>query len=204
MDMIDQVKQQEREDRSRPFIAVREFWTDATTKKDGTIVCEDFVSWVKKGQTIQDEARSKIRYMPKYFTLEWEVIEPLYKKWKDGQETEIENPLTGWPGATKSLVKVLSQVHIRSIDDFCDMEDSAVSNLAFPGIRKMQQDCRQFRDAQKNMAPLAAELSKTKEENAYLRSELDELRRAVESLSADEPPKRGPGRPKKIQEDEAA
>lgn len=200
MDMVEQVKQQEKDERSKPFIAVREFWTDATTKKDGTIVCEDFVSWVKKGQSIQDEARSKIKYMPKYFGLEWLVIEPYYKAWKEGQEIQIENPLTGWPGANKALIKVLAQVNIRSVDDFCDMEDSAVSKLAFPGIRKLQQDCRQFRDAQKNMAPLAAELTKTKEENAYLRSELDELRKMIEAMDTPEPAKRGPGRPKKVEE----
>lgn len=199
MDAVEQVKQQEKDERSRPFIAVREFWSDARTKEDGTIVCEDFVSWVKKGQSIQDEMRSKIKFMPKYYSLEWGVIEPYYKAWKEGQELQVENPLTGWPGATKSLVKVLGQVNIRSVDDFCDMEDSALSKLAFPGIRKMQQDCRLFRDAQKNMAPLAAELSKTKEENAFLRSELDELRKMIET-QLDTPPKRGPGRPKKVEE----
>jgi hypothetical protein len=199
MDMVEQVKQQEKDERSRPFIAVREFWSDASTKEDGTIVCEDFVSWVKKGQSIQDEMRSKIKFMPKYYSLEWTVIEPYYKAWKDGQELQVENPLTGWPGATKSLVKVLGQLNIRSVDDFCDMEDSAISKLAFPGIRKMQQDCRLFREAQKNMAPQMAELSKLRDENSFLRGELDELRKMIETQLA-EPPKRGPGRPKKVEE----
>lgn len=203
MDQVEQIKKQEQEERTRPFIAVRDFWTDHVVKDDGSIKSEDFVSWVKKGQTIQDEMRSKIKFMPKYYVLEWRVLEPYYKAWKDGQEKPIDGtPLDTWPGATKQLVKVLSQVNIRSVDDFCDMEDSSVSKLAFPGIREMQRKCRMFREAQKNMGPQVAKLAKLEDENAFLRNELDELRKMIEQSVADEP-KRGPGRPRKVQEEAA-
>ena len=205
MGTIEDIQKQEAEERQKPFIAVREFWTDYVQKEDGTMIAEDWVSWVKKGQSIQDEMRSKIKFMAKYYCLEWGYIEPFYKAWKANEDAPIDGtPISAWPGASKQIVKVLNQVNIRSIDDFCDMEDSALSKLAMPGLRVKQRECRMFREAQKNSAPQAAKLLKLEEENNYLRNELDELKKQIEQVAATSEPKRGPGRPRKNPETEAA
>lgn len=198
MDEIEKVKQQEVDERSRPFIAVREFWTEYVTK-DGQPVEEDWVSWVKKGQSIPDEYRSKIKYMPKYYCLEWTLIGPRYEAWKKGQTVISDGtPLGAWPGSDKNLIKILETVNIRTLEDFCDMEDSALSRLASPGMRAKQREARMFREAQKNAAPQVEKLMKLEDENGILRSEIEDMRKQIEQLVAvDQTEKRGPGRPRK-------
>ncbi len=196
MDTLEDIKKQEIDERSKPFIAVREFWTDYITK-NGEMIAEDWVSWVKKGQSIQDEMRSKIKYMAKYYCLEWGYIEPFYKAWKANEDAPVDGtPISAWPGSNKQMVKVLGQVNIRSIDDFCDMEDSALAKLAMPGLRTKQRECRIFREAQKNAAPQAEKITKLEDENEVLRLQLAEMKQMVEGLAA-QTEKRGPGRPRK-------
>jgi hypothetical protein len=198
MDIVEQVKRQEVEERGRPFIAVRSFTTELIRKDDGTFVEEDFVEWVKKGQTIQDVWRSTIRRMPKDYSIEWTLIEPAYKAWKAKEETPDDGSISlrAWGGLPNSYVDALKSVNIRTIDDFCDMEDSALSKLGIPNIRAKRRECHMFREAQKNSAPQAAKLAKMEEENELLRSRLDEQAKQIEQLVA-ATEKRGPGRPRK-------
>ncbi len=200
MDVVEEVKRKEVEDRNKPFIAIREFWTDAVTKSDGSIAMEDFVSWVKKGQTIQDEYRSQIRFMPKYYTLEWAYIEPRYKAWKAQEDAPIDGtPLTVWPGSNKPFIKIMSQVNIRSVEDFCNMEDSAIGKMAFPGLRKMQQDCKRFRTHLEESAPQLAKMAELEEKLEFLARENAELRELHEAKAQESPTRRGPGRPPKVE-----
>lgn len=198
MDAVEEIKKKETEERQKPFIAVRKFWTEYQTKEDGSVSAEDIVSWVKKGQTIQDEMRSKIKFMPKYYCLEWTVIEPYYKAWKEKQTLPVDGtPLAAWPGMQESLIRVLEQVNIRTVEDFCDMEDSALTKLGIPGARKLQRDARMFRQARKDTAPLVAELSQIKERNEFLEKELADIHAKLAELETQDEPKRGPGRPRK-------
>jgi hypothetical protein len=198
MDIVEQIKRQEIEDRERPFIAVRKFTTELVRKEDGTFIEEDFVEWVKKGQSIQDVWRSTIRRMPKDYTIEWTIIEPAYKAWKSKEEAPQDGSISlrSWGGLPDSYVEALKSVNIRTIDDFCDMEDSALTKLGMPGVRAKRRECHMFREAQKNAAPLAAKLAQKEEEIDLLRSRLDEQAKQIEQLVA-ATEKRGPGRPRK-------
>jgi hypothetical protein len=197
MDIIGSVLKQEVEERDRPFIAITGFETEATIKDDGSTDIRDVVTWVKKGQSIQNEQRGLIRLMPRYNAQEWSYIEPFYKAWKAKEEAPIDGtPLAAWPGSTAAMIKVLGTVNIRTVEDFCQMEDSAISKLAMPGLREKQRICRQFLESMKNTAPQVAKLAKMEEENEILRARLDEQAKQIEQLVAAQE-KRGPGRPRK-------
>jgi hypothetical protein len=197
MDMIAQVQQQEVDEREKPFIAITGFVTDAVIKDDGTTDLQDVVTWVKKGQSVQNEQRGLIRLMPKYNSQEWSYIEPFYKAWKANEAAPVNGtPLAAWPGATPAMIKILGNVNIKTVEDFCLMEDSAISKLAMPGLRDKQRICRQFLESMRNIAPQAAKLAKMEEENELLRLRLDEQAKQIEQLVA-ATEKRGPGRPRK-------
>ena len=132
-------------------------------------------------------------------------MKPVYEAWKAGQAVpESGTPFVAWPGASKELAKALEKVGIRTVEDFCNMEDHTLGKLSIPSLRAKQRECRMFRDALVNTAPLAAENVKLKEKCEYLENELNELKKLVENSMAmranaqDEPVKRGPGRPRKV------
>ena len=191
MDAAQAAKQSEEAGRL-PFIAVQEFWTDYEPQPDGSQKPFDMVRWAKKGTQNPATTEEKIaRYMKHPDNLEWQVIRPYYERWKAGQTSDIEGtPLAAWPGATKELVKALTPANIRSVEDLSRMEDSAIQKISIPNLRRIQQQARAFLDAQKNTAGVSAENAKLKQVVESQAAQIEELRKAVESLMPEDSKKR--------------
>jgi hypothetical protein len=123
----------------------------------------------------------------------WAIIEPAYNAWKRGEEVpENGTPLGAWPGVNQDQAKFLRTKGIVSVEQVAEMSDSTIETLPFPGRRDLPKLAKMFLEGQKD-ADLAAK-------NAEL---LERVAAMEEMLLEKEPPKRGPGRPKKT-ETEAA
>lgn len=125
-----------------------------------------------------------------------------YNRWKKGrQENHIDGtPLRAWPLASAAQIMEWAAVNILSVEHLAAVSDTNINRLA---------DGRIWRE--KAIAWLAsakdgAAASKFAAENERLRDDLAELRRTVETLSAqviarnaadDAEQRRGPGRPPK-------
>jgi len=203
-DPLTLAKQREEQDRL-PFIAVQEFRTEFKEGPNGTQIPFDVVAWVKKGTQNPAVTEEKVSRLEKYPDNPiWQVIAPIYKRWKEGQDAPIDGtPLAAWPGATPQLVKALSSVNVRSVEDLARMEDSAIMKIAWPNLRDKQKQARAYLDAQISTAGVAAENAKLKEEVEFLREEMAALRAALEAepeedvQAVTEQPRRR-GRPPKI------
>lgn len=196
VDPVMAVKQLEDAGR-RPFIAPQEFRTDYEPQPDGSVKEVDWVVWIKKGMQNPSTIECKVSRMPKFYALEWEVLEPAYKRWKEKQTATVEGtPLAAWPGMTPSLVKVLQSVNIYSVEDFVQLEDSAISRLAVPGLRGKIATAKAFLAAMVNTAGVSNEVTKLREENEFLKKEMAELKAMV---VGDKPEPKRRGRPPKIQ-----
>ena len=194
MDAVQAAKQSEEAGRL-PFIAVMDFRIEYEPQPDGSMKEVEWVTWAKKGVSNPATTDEKISRLKKYpDNLIWQVIRPAYERWKAGQERPVDGtPLAAWPGATPQLVKALTPANIRSVEDVAQMEDSAISKLAIPNLRKLQQNARAFLEAQKSTAQVSGEVVKLRNENEALKAKVDELMEAVNALAAsdDEPKRRG-------------
>ena len=191
-----------------PFIAPEEFYITYVDQPDGSKKAVEWVRWVKKGMTNPTAVPERIKDLmknPKNPT--WAVLEPYYKKWKEGQEAPVNGtPLDAWMADPK-LVKVLNGINIRSVEDFAAVPESDLAKIALPGLRDKQKRAQQYLHARSGtagiadqMAQLASDLESQKRENAALRDLIEKY--AIKQEQDVEPVKRGPGRPRK--EPEAA
>lgn len=209
MSFVDPVMEaKRREDADRmPFIAIEEFWIEYEPQPDGSQKPVEKVRWAKKGVQNASTTQEKIVRLQKYPDNPiWQVIEPYYTRWKAGQSAPVDGvPLEAWPGATPHLVKALAPANIRSVEDLARMEDSAISRLAIPNLRQYQKNARAYLEALKSTSGVAAENAKLKEIVDHQARELAELKALVTGMVEKEdeepaPVKRGPGRPRKVQE----
>lgn len=129
----------------------------------------------------------------KVMAARWAVIEPKYRAWKAGQDIpEDGTPLAAWAGVSPEQAAHLRHMGIKTVEAVKDMGEGAIARLPFPNARKLPE--------------LAAEWLSSKDA-ADKDRELEEMRERMaimeEMLAAQMPEKRGPGRPRK-QEEEAA
>ncbi len=184
MDVIAAIKEKEADDR-KPFIVPMDFRTEYKAGNNGEQIPEDWVSWIKKGTQNPPVIECKISRMPRYYTAEWGVLEPYYLRWKEGQSAPVDGTaLAAWPGATPQLVKAMEPYHIRSVEDLTQLEDASISKIAIPGLRNKVMQAKAFLEAQKNVAGVSAEVTKLRDDNAFLRSELEAMRANIAELSA--------------------
>lgn len=136
-----------------------------------------------------DETRANsIGY--KVLAARWAVVEPKYKAWKAGQDIpEDGTPLAAWAGVSPEQAAHLRHMGIKTVEGVRDMNEGATARLPFPNARKLPQ--------------LAAEFlsSKGEAEKDRMIAEMQERMAIMEEmLAAQQPEKRGPGRPKKQEE----
>lgn len=136
-----------------------------------------------------DETRANsIGY--KVLAARWAVVEPKYKAWKAGQDIpEDGTPLAAWAGVSPEQAAHLRHMGIKTVEGVRDMNEGAIARLPFPNARKLPQ--------------LAAEFlsSKGEAEKDRMIAEMQERMAIMEEmLAAQQPEKRGPGRPKKQEE----
>lgn len=143
-------------------------------------------------EDVDDTRRDSMSF--KIAEARWQKIQPKYEAYKRGQDIpEDGTPLAAWAGVSPEQAAHLKAMGLRTVEAVRDMSESAVSRLPFPNARKLSQLAGDFL-ASKGEAAKDAELAEMRERMAIME----------EMLAAGQPEKRGPGRPKKVAEEEAA
>lgn len=183
--------------------ALVEFYTEAVqnnfkSKQEGRPIYEDrtFVriqtpgdtrTTINRPATDQDKAR---------FPKSWHAFQEGLSEVTEG------TPLAQWPAVSASQVKELQHVHVRTVDQLAALSDASIQKMG-PGYQQLRQSARHWLEHAKGDADqtrLQHENDELRDEVAMLKEQLAAANEQIESLSepADEPAKRGPGRPPKV------
>lgn len=133
-----------------------------------------------------------------------EYFRSAYRVWKETQEIPLNGtPIKGWPVASKSQVENILSANIRTVEDMAVANEDTLMKIGI-GARVLKEKAVSWLSAANNTGKIS-------EENAALRVRVDDLTAKVDelmeannrllrdTLSAE---KRGPGRPRKIDNDE--
>ena len=162
---------------SREPVAIMpiKFWTEYTGE-GASLKADDWVQWVKKGDSMRPTVSEKISRLKKGMIGEeiWAVIKPHYDRWREGLEkTIIGMPLEAAPFATKEMIRVLAQVEICSVEDLANAEEAALNKMPIPGILGMRAKAKALLDARANLAPVSEELAALRQQVEALQKERD-------------------------------
>jgi hypothetical protein len=126
----------------------------------------------------------------------WNVIAPKYEAWKRKEDIPVDGlPLAAWSGVSPEQASHLKAMGITSVEGVRDMSEGVFTRLPFPNARQLPKLAGAFLSS-------LGEAEKDKQ-----LAEMAERMAAMEEMLAEqmtEAPKRGPGRPKKQPEEEAA
>lgn len=123
-----------------------------------------------------------------------------YARFKAGARESYEGtPLAEWPKMSRSMVKEWEFLNVFTVEQLAGLSDTAMQAFGRGGREWVE-----MAKAHLELARDSAAGEKYAAENHHLRSELEALRRQVEELAqvADQQ-KRGPGRPRKVEMQEA-
>jgi hypothetical protein len=163
------------------------FWTayEEPPGGRGERIAADWVEWVKKGDQHRSTTSEKVRRVKKDAPV-WAVVKPYYEAWKSNQAAPIiGTPLDAAPFATREMAEELSRLHIRSVEDLANAEDSALAKTGIPGIRQLQAKARAYLDVQANQAGVMSELVALRERLATLEAEKADAVRAADTLAVE-------------------
>ena len=132
----------------------------------------------------------------KIMVARWNVIGPKYEAWKRKESIPDDGmPLAAWSGVSPEQAAHLKAMGIMTVEGVRDMSESAFTRLPFPNARQLPKLAGAFLSSRGDA-----------EKDRQL-AEMAERMAAMEEMLADQisdTPKRGPGRPKKQVEEEAA
>ncbi len=186
-----------------------------TTRHWEETVPVDYVSWSLRSQSTGNIAPTfsdKVNRVAKNREL-WPKLEPVYQAWKKGQEAPLDGtPLARWPAITPAQHKILIAADIKTIEDFATAPSGQLMQLRIPGLLEIQKEAIAYLHVAGIMADgpvpaqIAVQMTEMQDENALLKAEMAELRETLQRIRREdsEPPRRGPGRPRKDEQQEAA
>ncbi len=113
-------------------------------------------------------------------------------------------PIEGWAQITRSEAVTLRSANIPTVEALAEVQDGHIDKIGMRG-RELRSMAKAFLEINKNAA--AAQVYKAESDRkdlaiADLQRQFNELAARLEKPE-DEEPKRGPGRPRKVQEDAA-
>ena len=120
------------------------------------------------------------------------------------EEVTEGTPLTQWNGISRSQVKELQHVNVRTVEQFASVSDANIQRLG-PGYPQLQKRAQQFLDASQGEAKAteaARENEQLKEKMALMQEQIDAMKaqlaeKADDAEKADEAEKPRRGRPPK-------
>lgn len=122
----------------------------------------------------------------------WDVIRPQYEALRDqGEIPENGTALAAWGGASAQQIKTLRQYGVLTIEQLAELSDTIMATAFLPNLRDLRTQARQWLEG-RPQAEMMARLAALEAQNEALSAQIEDG------------PKRGPGRPRKVQEDEAA
>lgn len=99
-----------------------------------------------------------------------------YDSWKKGKEIPVEGtPILTWPLLSPSQVQLLIECNIRTVEDLANCNEQAIASIGI-GARNLKMKAVEW-------LKVANDSGKTTEAITALRSENDELKKTIESLS---------------------
>jgi len=172
---------------------------DFESKKHGRPVFKD-VEFIRirtpgvTGSTVEREVRMESDGIapsdPERFPRQWQAFKNKQEQVQDG--TRIEE----WPPLRKSQVLELKAQGVHTVEHIAGLSDN---NLGVLGL-----DARRLRDMAKSYldkAQAGATVSALTAENQQLKADIEALKAQFAELAANQP-KRGPGKPKKDQDED--
>lgn len=124
-----------------------------------------------------------------------------YEAFRQRNLTPVQGmPIEQWPQITRSLAMTLRAMHIQTIEALAEVNDNHLGAMGQQG-RELRAKAKAFVAQAKDSAAATAIAA----ENEGLKNELAESRRMIADLAArlqtieDGEPKRGPGRPRKVE-----
>ncbi len=175
----------------------------------------DYVSWSLRSQSTGNIAPTfsdKVSRLSKNREL-WPKLEPLYQAWRQGQEAPLDGtPLSRWPGVTPAQHKILIGADIKTVEEFATFPSGHLMKLGIPGILEIQKEAIAYLNVAGIMkdgpipAQIAVQMTEMQDENAALKAEMAEMREALVRIRQEDeqPARRGPGRPRKDEQQDAA
>lgn len=124
----------------------------------------------------------------------WELISPAYEAWKAGEAMpETGMPLAAWAGVTAEQAELLKKMHILTVEHVAEMSRDDTAKLPWPNSSKLPKLAADFL-ASKEKSETTAEIDAMREKMAAMEEML------AEYMAKEDIPKRGPGRPKKVED----
>lgn len=120
----------------------------------------------------------------------WSLISPAYEAWKAGEAIpESGMPLAAWSGVSAEQADLLKKMHINTVEHIAEMSREDTAKLPWPNASKLPKMAADYL-ASRDKTDAAAEMDAMREKMAAMEEMLA-------GYMANEPEKRGPGRPKK-------
>lgn len=135
-----------------------------------------------------------------------------YRSWQNGQEIPLRGvPIKGWGVISPAQQETLLRMNILTVEDLAGINDEGIRRIGMGGSdlkNKAVAWVKQLSDK----GPLTQENAALKQENETLRGTIVALEETIKRLQVsapallveenesllDEPPRRGPGRPRKV------
>lgn len=190
-----------------PAISPIAFWTKYDPVKGGApgeMRARDWVKWVKKGDAMRSVVEESIDRLKRLegrpgpdgtpgMPNEWTVIKPAYEAWKAGQELPVDGTaLEAWSGVTAEQARALRAIHIYTVEDFANMNDSAMAKVPFPNVRGMIRNAKAYLETLNRDTSIEVALSSRDAEIDLLKAQLAEMRNDMIGAMAMAPEPRAP------------
>lgn len=175
-------------------------WADHEPTDDGEFKEVHWIEYAKKGSV--ETTTDKVARLEKSAHL-WAVLGPSYDAWTKNQAPPVDGtPLDAWSGLTPGMAAHLKSLNIRSVEDIACMTDNDMERVGM-GARAIRDKALAFVEIQMDTAKVQNIIAEQKQTIKRQGDQIDELREAVERLSA-ETQKKKPGRPRRQPTDAAA
>jgi len=149
----------------------------------------------------------------------YDYYQKAYALWKQGQDLPIEGtPIKGWAVISPAQAETIIQFGIRTVEDLATINGEVQARIGMGAVMLKNKAMAWVAQAQ-DKGPLTMQMSALQQENDLLKANLTMLTERVEELAkmpppvpmptqpgaieaadllpAEDPPKRGPGRPRK-------
>jgi uncharacterized coiled-coil protein SlyX len=216
-----------------PRIAVYKFWTKIVSDpKDPNVIREeDWVSYGPIGMGDRSQTADKVSRLAavapsrdmqnpavRAAAMRWDAVKPLYDAWKAGREAPINGtPLAVLNSVPQEQADYLRTKGVKTVEELAELTDTHIERMKLSGLRQYIAEARRWLDAsdsRKTVAALAekdreianqqAQLTDQQEQMRAMMQRIDDLAGMVVSRGTEAEPKRGPGRPRKDADAEAA
>ena len=190
---------------SEPKADIRpvKFWTKYVPSDDGLREV-DWCEYSRRGEakyTSTPDAVSRLMKAPGI----WSVLEPYYEAWKNGRKhVSGGTPLDAWAGITSEQIEVLKQHDTHTLEDLATLPDALVNKIGLPGLANLRAGAGRFLTGLAGNKVESA-LAEKDVQIATLQAQMADMMELLQQQpSGEEPPRRGPGRPRKDADAEAA